>query len=63
MRLRIVARQKRLTKKSSMQHYYDWDVAIYLPVAFFPLLIISAEAGGQLHAGLFLLRCDVTDPP
>ena len=63
VRLRFVARQMRLTKISSMQYHYDWHIAIYLSVAVFPLLVISPEAGGQLHAGLFVLRCDVTNTP
>lgn len=44
-----------------MQHHHDWDVTIYLPVAFLPFLLIFAETRSQLHAGLFVLRCDVTD--
>ena len=52
---------ERLTKEISPQYHHDRHLSIYFPVAFFPLILISAEARGQLHAGLFLLRCDVTD--
>lgn len=46
-----------------MQHHYDWHLAIYFPVALFPLLIVSPEAGSELYERLFVLRCDVTDAP
>lgn len=61
VRLVVVAPHHRLTRKISTQHYYDRYLTVYLPVAFFSFILIFAEAGGQLHARLFVLRCDVTD--